>query len=82
MRFYLKEYPDGIEYSPVGQTIDQKKLDEGFVIVDEIPQQIRDKEPGGKDYVEPVDPRDVKIAELESRLAKLESKMIEVETTK
>ena len=77
MSFYLKEYPDGVEYSPVGQEIDQKKLDAGFVIVDEIPRRIRDKEPGGKDWVEPVDPRDAKIAELESRLVALEGKIIE-----
>ena len=75
MRYYLREYPDGVEYSPVGNKVDQKKLDAGFVIVDEIPRRIRDKEPGGKDWVEPVDPRDVKIAELESRLVVLESKV-------
>jgi len=82
MRFYLKEYPDGVEYSPVGRKVDQAKLDAGFVIVDKIPQHIRDMEPGGKDYVESLDPRDVKIAKLESRLAKLENKMIEAKMTK
>jgi len=41
MRFYLKEYSDGVEYSPVGKEVEQKKLDAGFVIVDEIPQSIR-----------------------------------------
>jgi len=82
MKYYLKEFADGVEYSPVGKTVDQKKLDVGFEIVDEIPQRIRDKEPGGKDYAEPLDPRNVKIAELESRLAKLENKMIEAKMTK
>jgi len=73
MKFYLKEYPDGVEYSPVGKEIDQKRLDAGFQIVDEIPQRIRDKEPGGKDYVEPVDPRDLKLQELENRVKGLEA---------
>ena len=77
MRFYLKEYSDGVEYSPVGVKIDQSKLDAGFKIVDEIPQRIRDAEPGGKDWVEPVDPRDEKIAKLESRLVVLEGKINE-----
>jgi len=73
MKFYLKEYADGVEYSPIGKEIDQKKLDAGFQIVDEIPQRIRDKEPGGKDYVESVDPRDVKLQELEERINQLEA---------
>ncbi len=75
MRFYLKEYPDGgVEYSPVGKRIDQSKLDAGFEIVDEIPQRIRDKEPGGKDWIPPEDPRDAKLRELEQRLADLEAR--------
>lgn len=75
MRWYLKEYPDGgVEYSPVGKRIDQSKLDAGFEIVDEIPQRIRDKEPGGKDWIPPKSPLESKIEELEQRIAELEIK--------
>ena len=77
MRFYLKEYPDGgWEYSPVGLEIDQTKLDSGFQIVDTIPQRIKDKEPGGKDYVEPRSEMEQKIEQLEQRLADLEARRI------
>ncbi len=70
MKFYLKRYPDGgVEYSPVGR---DEKQREGYEIVDSIPQDIRDKEPGGKDYVAPIDPRDIKLAEIEVRITALE----------
>ena len=74
MKYYLKEYPDGVEYSPVGTEIDQNKLDAGFVIVNKIPQRIKDKEPGGKDWVEPKSPEQLKIEELEQRIASLETR--------
>lgn len=74
MKYYLKESADGVEYSPVGRKVDEAKLKAGFVIVTEIPQSIRDKEPGGKDYVEPEDTRDVKLRELEERIAELEAR--------
>jgi len=81
MRFYLKEYPDGgWEYSGVGREIEQEKLDAGFQIVDTIPQRIKDKEPGGKDYVEPKPEMQQKIEELEQRIAELETKQIEAGT--
>ena len=64
MKYYLKEYPDGVEYSPVGYTVDQKKLDAGFEIVEEIPQRIKDKMPGGKDWMEPESPTEIKFQEL------------------
>lgn len=72
MKYYLKEYPDGVEYSPVGSEVNQAKLAAGFQIVDEIPQRIKDKEPGGKDYQEPISPQEVRINELETRLQTLE----------
>jgi hypothetical protein len=72
MRWYLKRFPDGgWEYSPVGVKEEPR---EGFEIVEAIPQDIRDREPGGKDFVVQVDPRDAKLAELETRIAKLEDK--------
>jgi len=72
MKYYLKEYIDGFEFSIVGRQVDQTKLDMGFQVVDEIPQRIRDKEPGGKDYQEPISPQEVRINELETRLQTLE----------
>ena len=81
MNFYLKEYPDGgWEYGLVGREVDPSKLDAGFQIVDAIPQRIRDKEPGGKDYVEPKPEMQQKIEELEQRIAELETKQIEAGT--
>ena len=74
MKWYLKETTEGHEYSPVGRKIDEAKLKAGFAIVTEIPQRIQDKEPGGKDYVEPEDPRDTKLRELEQRIAELETR--------
>jgi hypothetical protein len=75
MKFYFKEYPDGgVEYSPVGGEIDQSKIDAGFQIVDKIPQRIRNKEPGGKDWVKPEDRQDLKLRELEERIVELEAK--------
>ena len=76
MKYYVKEYPDGVEYSPVGSEVDQKKLDAGFIIVDEIPQRIRDKELGGKDYVEPKSMLEQKMEHFEQRLADLEARKI------
>ena len=77
MRYYLKEFPDGgWEYCLVGRVVDEKKLDAGFTLVDEIPQRIKDKEPGGKDYVEPKPEMELKIEQIEQRLAKLEAKGI------
>jgi len=73
MKWYLKELADGVEYSPVGRRIDEAKLKTGFEVVDTIPQRIRDKEPGGKDYVEPEDPKDAKLRELEQRIEQLEA---------
>lgn len=72
--FYLKEYADGWEYSPVGKKIDQAKLDAGFKIVDIIPQSIRDKEPGEKDWVPTKSALELKVEELEQRLNALEVK--------
>ena len=71
MRFYLRRYPDGVEYGPLGR---DGKAPEGAEIVGEIPQDIRDKEPGGKDYKPPVDPKEEKLKEIEMRLASLEAK--------
>ena len=80
MRFYLKRYPDGgWEYSPVGR---DEKPREGFEIVDKIPQDIRDKEPSGKDYQETVDPRDAKIAALEAEMATLRADLEELKARK
>jgi len=77
MNFYLKEYPDGgWEYGLVGREVDPSKLDAGFQIVDTIPQRIKDKEPGGKDYVEPRSEMEQKIEQLEQRLADLEARRI------
>jgi hypothetical protein len=75
MRWYFKEYPGGgWQYTPVGRKVDEKKLANGFIIVDAIPQRILDRQPGGKDYVEPEHPRDTKLRELEERIAELEAK--------
>jgi len=75
MKFYLKQYPDGgWEFSPVGHGIDKVKLAAGFKIVNKIPQMIKDKMPGGKNWVEPENPQDIKIRELETRLNALEAK--------
>jgi hypothetical protein len=72
MSFYLKRFPDGgVEYSPVGRSREPR---EGFEIVDAIPQDIRDREPGGKDFVVQADSKDVKLADLEARVLKLEGK--------
>ena len=76
MKYYLKEYEDGFEYSPVGSKINNNKLANGFTIVDQIPQSIKDKEPGGKDFVEPVDPKDVEIQKLKDRLTTLEAVIV------
>jgi len=74
MKFYLKLFEDGgHEYSPVGVKLDQEKLDQGFAIVDEIPQRIRDKEPGGKDWVEPEPSEKIQLRELAARVQVLES---------
>jgi len=80
MKFYLKRYPDGgWEYSPVGLDGEPR---EGFEIVDKIPQDIRDKEPGGKDYQETVDPQDVKIAMLEEEMATMKADLEELKARK
>lgn len=71
MRFYLKEDVDGFEFSPVGRKINQAKLDDGFVIVAELPQRIKDKIPGGKDFIEPKTARE-EIVDLKARLDALE----------
>jgi elongation factor P hydroxylase len=72
MNFYLKRFPDGgVEYSPVGRDREPR---EGFEIVDVIPQDIRDREPGGKDFAVQVDPRDAKLVDLEARVVRLEGK--------
>ena len=72
MRFYLKRYPNGgFEYSPVGR---KETLREGYEIVDAVPQDIRDKEPGGKNWIEPVNLQTTKLADLEARVLKLEGK--------
>ena len=72
MKYYLKRFTDGgVEYSPVGRDREPR---EGFEIVDVIPQDIRDREPGGKDIVVQADPRDTKLADLEARVLKLEGK--------
>lgn len=72
-QFYLKEYPDGgFEFSPVGRKPDPTKLAAGFTMVDALPQRVADKLPGGKDYVEPKSPQQVKLEELETRIAELE----------
>jgi hypothetical protein len=72
MRYFLKRYPDGgWEYSPVGRSGEPR---EGYEIVETIPQDIRDREPGGKDFVIQADPRDAKLADLEARVLKLEGK--------
>lgn len=77
MRFYLKEYPDGVEYSPVGRQVDRAKLDAGFKIVDAIPQRIRDKESGGKDYVPLEDPQEAKLRGLEERIRYMEEVILQ-----
>ena len=75
MQYYLKRFEDGCEFSPVGiKGIDPLKISQGFEVVNELPKDILTKLSGGIDYVEPVDPRDLKIAELESRLITLETK--------
>jgi elongation factor P hydroxylase len=72
MKWCLKHFPDGgWEYSPVGR---DEKPREGFEIVDTIPQDIRDREPGGKDWIEPVSPQAAKLSDLEARVLKLEGK--------
>jgi len=72
MKFYLKRFPDGDwEYGPVGLKVE---LREGYEIVEAIPQDIRDREPGGKDWIEPVNPQAAKLADLEARILKLEGK--------
>jgi len=78
MKFYFKQYPDGgWEFSPVGHEIDKAKLAAGFGIVDEIPQMIKDKMPGGKNWVKPENPQDIKIRELETRLNAFEAKIVQ-----
>jgi len=72
MNFYLKRFPDGgVEYSPVGRSQEPR---EGFEIVDVIPQDIRNREPGGKNWIEPVNPQVAKLSDLEARVLKLEGK--------
>ena len=74
MKFYLKSFPDGgWEYSPVGVKEESRK---GFQIVEAIPQDIRDREPGGKNWIEPVNPQVAKLSDLEARVLKLEDKTV------
>ena len=83
MQYYLKRFEDGCEFSPVGiKGIDPLKISQGFEVVNELPKDLLNTLPGGVDYIEPVDPRDLKIAELEARLVTLEIKELPIAESK